>query len=109
MRIATKCIAAGELDREIETLVENPGERVRRIQPYRRQHGHQFAKKIILDPCLLFRRPLSTPQETDTRRSKRGKELVIQQRVLAFHQLMHVLRNQVKRFARREAVGAARG
>ena len=51
-----KASLALELDGEVEALVEHARERVRRVEPDRRQHRHHLAEEVVADPLPLRRR-----------------------------------------------------
>ena len=107
-RIAPERVAAFELDREIEALVEDARERVRRVEPDGRQHRHHFAEEVVADPFLLRRRPLGAAQEADLLLRERGEDLVVQQPVLLLDDALHLRRDLPERLQRREPVRSRR-
>ena len=80
-----------QLDGEIQALVEHARERVRRIEPDRRQYRHHFAQEEILDPVLLRLIPVGAAQELDALLGQRGNELLVEQLVLARDKLVRRL------------------
>ena len=64
-RVAPESVLALQLDGKIQALVEHARERMRRIEPDRRQYRHHFAQEKILDPGLLRFIPVRAAQELD--------------------------------------------
>ena len=63
--LAAEGVLAGQLHREVQALVEDARERVRRVEPDRREHRHQLAEEIVLDPVALRTVPLAATQKAN--------------------------------------------
>src|SRR3954465_12938787 len=100
-RAAAERVAALQLDGEVETLVEHARERMRRVEPDRRQHRKQLAEEVVADPLALHRGPFLAPREDDAV-SREGRQP-------GFVEELVLLRNQRVRFAahRLEYLGRA--
>jgi hypothetical protein len=61
---------------------------MRRIEPDRRQHRHQFAGEVVAYPAALFIRPCPAAQEDDAFGFERWEDDVIEQRVLLGDELV---------------------
>ena len=105
-RIAAEGVAALELDREVEALVEHARERVRGVQPDGREERHHLAEEIVADPLLLRRRPLGAAQEPDAFLRERGKDLLVQEPVLALDDALRARGDLAEHLERLHAVGA---
>ena len=81
-RAAAEGVAALELDDEVEALVEHARERVRRVEPDRRQHRQHLAEEVVADPALLRRGPVRAAREHDALLRQRRQQLVVEQPVL---------------------------
>jgi hypothetical protein len=93
---ATEGVPPLQFDGEIQTLVEHARERVRRIQPDRRQHRHQFAGEVVAYPAALFISPCATAQEDDAFGFERREDDVVEQRVLFGDELMRLAGDQAQ-------------
>ena len=107
LRITAKRIAARQLNRKIQTLVEYARKRMSRVQTDRREHRHHLAKKIILDPPLLLCGPLRATQEADALRCQCRENIVVQQHILMRHQTMRLLCHQPEGLFRRFPIRSA--
>ena len=103
--IAPEGVTPGQFDREVEALVEYPRERVRGIEADRRQHRHQFAEKVVADPCRLGLVPVGASQEVDALRGQVGNHLAVEDLVLPRDQSMRGVGYRAKLLLRGQAVG----
>ena len=78
------------------------------IQANRRQHRHQFAKKIFLDPFLLRGVPFPAAQKADAFGRELRQHFLVEHLILARHEFPCFFRHPAKHFAQGYAVGAAR-
>src|SRR5258708_37741188 len=81
-RIAPERFPRLELDGEVQALVEDAWERMRRVQADGSQQRHHLAEEILADPFLLRRRPRAAAQEADLLLRERRQDLLVQQPVL---------------------------
>ncbi len=105
--IAAEGVAARQLDREVEALVEHAREGVRRVEPDWRQHRHQLAEEVIADPGRLGLVPVRAAEKMDALLGQLGDDVLVEELVLAGHQCMGGFRYGAKLLARRHAVGRA--
>jgi hypothetical protein len=80
---APECILPGQLDDEIQALVDHAWKRVRRIEPDRRQQGPYLLVEVAFHPCLLGRVAVAAAQQKDGVLGQLRQDLVVEQRVLA--------------------------
>ena len=91
-------------DDEVQRLVRDPRERVRRIEPDRRQDREHFAVEVVLDPLALLRGPVPPLDQLDVLRLEGGEDLVVEDAVLLFDQSVRALGDHHQECARRETV-----
>ena len=103
---AAERITPVQLDREVEALVEHLGERVRGVQPDRRQHREQLAEEVIPDPEFLRRGPVLAAAEADAFVRKLRQQDFIEERVLRLDQQPDFADHECIDFDRVFAVGA---
>jgi hypothetical protein len=84
--IAAEGILAFEFHGEIEALVEHAREGVGRIQTDGREHRHDFAAEITVDPGLLLFRPFRTLVEADALLPQGRQDHLVEQVVLLLNQ-----------------------
>ncbi len=104
--VAPERVPPLQLDGEVEALVEDAREGVRRIEPDRGQHRHHLAQEVVADPLRLRGGELAAAQELDALPLEVGKERVVQQPVLARDQVVRDAADRLKHLARGLAVRA---
>src|SRR5215469_13928310 len=77
-RLAAERILSRQLDDEIETLVDHLRERVRGVEPDRRQQRSDLALKILRGPGTLRGVALGMTQHADAGRCQRGQYLLVE-------------------------------
>ena len=85
--LAAEGILAFQQHHHVQRLVEDLRERVRRIQPERRQHRHDLVAEVLAQPRGLLRRPLLALQQADARIGQRRAQFLVEAAVLRLHQL----------------------
>ena len=97
-RVAPEGVAALELDREVQALVEHAREGMRRVQPDRGEHGHHLAQEIVANPGPLRLGPQAAAQEDHAFGLERGQDVVVEHFVLLGNDLMHRVRDPREQF-----------
>src|SRR5207237_10904387 len=82
--------AAGELDDEIEALVDDLRERVSRVETDRREERLDLPLKILVDPGALLRVAVGAAQEANSRCRQCGKHLLVQCSILIVDERMRL-------------------
>ena len=90
---------------EIQAFVVDARKGMRRIQPDGGQQRHHVAVEHFARPFLLLRIPFGRVMQGDALRVHGGKDLVVQQVVLAPDQFVHGLLDVLERHVRGHAVG----
>jgi hypothetical protein len=78
-RLAAEGVLAGQLDHEVQALVEEPRERVRRVEAERRQHRHHLVERNACGSRPSARRSIPAPQEDDALHVEGRQDLVVEQ------------------------------
>ena len=105
-RAAAECIAALQLDDEVEALVEDARERMRRVEPERRQDRQHLALEIVVHPGALRVVPGAPPQEADAGSRELRQQRVVQQVELLRDELPRLARHDRERLLGRHALGS---
>src|SRR5689334_13984104 len=105
-RGAAERVAALELDREVEALVEHARERMRRIQADRREHRKQLAEKVVADPLALRGVPFLALGKDDAFGGERGQQHLVEQAVLLGDERVRLAAHRLEHLAGAAAVGA---
>src|SRR6185312_2966315 len=92
--------------REIEALVEDARERMRGIEPERREHRQALVAEIALQPALLLDGPGVALGEAHAFLLERGEEIRVPELVLRVDQRQRAVADAAEHVARRERVGA---
>jgi hypothetical protein len=92
-RQAAERIEPRQLDDEVEALVDDLRERVRRVEPDGRQQGTHLALEVIGRPCALGRRAVRVAHQAHAMLGQRGKELLVEDAVLRVDQRARVVRD----------------
>src|SRR5512135_331358 len=87
-RIAPEGILALQFDGKIQALIQHARERMRRIEPDGREHGHHFAQEKILHPGLLVFGPLRAAQEFDALLGQRRHQFFVEELILPGDELV---------------------
>ncbi len=103
---AAERILAVDLEHEVEALVEDPREGVRRVEPHGGQHRQHLAQEVLAHPALLAGAPLRALDDADVLRLELGQELLVEHAVLLGDQRVRALADAPHQLLRREAVGA---
>jgi hypothetical protein len=98
-----------QLDDEVQALVDDLRERVRRIEPDRRQQRPHLALEEIGHPRPLGRRAIRVPDQAHAVLRERRKELLVQHAVLIVHQCAGAARDLGQRRAHLGERHAGRG
>ena len=101
---AAESVFAGKRHHEIERLVEQARERMRRVEPQRGEDGQQLAVEIAFNPGALLLRPLAARIEENALLAQRGNQLLVEQLVLLLNQFFGLGRRCRHGFGRRGAV-----
>ena len=86
---APESVAPAQPHDEVERLVGHLGEGVRRVQPHRQQQRLHLVDEVLAHPAALARIALAVRDDADAALFQRGQQLVVVDRVLAFHQGVH--------------------
>ena len=104
-RIAAEGIDAFQLDDEVEALVDQQWERMRRIEADRGDDRRDLVTEVATHPGLELDRPVATANEADLVLGQLRQQHLIEDRVLPVHLLVHQLGNPCQRLMRLQAVG----
>ena len=97
-RAAAEGVAALQLDREVEALVQHARERMRRVEADRRQHRQQLAEVAIADPLALLRRPFLAAGEDHAFTRERRQYHLVQELVLVGDQRVRLAAHRLEHF-----------
>lgn len=103
---APEGIRAFEFDHEIEALVEQPRERMCRIESDGRENRHQFPEEIFLHPGFLCRGPLIAPQEAYAFFGQLRQYDFVEHCVLVRDQIVRLMSDFPKYLGQRLAIGS---
>ena len=94
--LATERVAARKLDDEVEALVDDLRERVRRIEPDRRQQRLDLAPEIVGDPLSLRFVAVRVAQQPDSGGGHRGQHLLVERAVFFGNQRLRFLADAIE-------------
>ena len=75
--VSAEGVLARELDREVQTLVEDARKWMRRVETDRRHHRHDLLQEKRLDPGFLRVAPVVAPQEPNALALELGQQFLI--------------------------------
>ncbi|KWV88505.1 hypothetical protein PFLmoz3_01400 [Pseudomonas fluorescens] len=104
-RIAAESVDTFEFDDEVEALVHQQGERVRRVEADRRDDRRNFVPEVTAHPGLDLGGPVTTTNEADLMLFQLRQQDVVEDRVLAVHMAVHQLTDTRQGLVRLQAVG----
>ena len=90
-RIASEGVVPGQLDDEVQALVDHLRERVRRIEPDRRQQRTDLALEVLVPPTRAAPRCARRDAGRDARRGEPGDDLLVEHAVHLRHQRLRNL------------------
>jgi hypothetical protein len=102
--LAAKGIAAFQFHGKVERLVQHLGEGMGRVQPDRREDGHQLVAEEVVHPFLLLFGPFVTAQEDDVFFTQCRKQYITHHCILLAYQFVRGRRNARHDLGRRGAV-----
>ncbi len=103
-RLAAERVAALQLHHEVQALVQHARERMRGIEPDRREHRQQFVEEIVARPFELRLAPGVGAVEIDALGLERGQDGFVQHRVLLVDEPLRALHHEVVDVLQRHAV-----
>ena len=103
-RFASKSIGTGQFGDDVQTFIEHARKRVRRVQPDRGEHRQYLFLKIAARPRFERRRPLRAVENADAGFVERRQNRLIEQRVLARHQVLHPRAHCANHVLHRQAI-----
>jgi hypothetical protein len=104
-RAAAEGVAPFELHGEVEALVEDARERVRRIEADRREHRQQLLEEVVADPLTLSPAPLLAPREYDALAHQRRQHHLVQEAILVRHHRARLGTHRVEHLGGPAAIG----
>ncbi len=107
--LAAEGVAALQGHGQVQALVEDARERVRRVQAQRRQHRQDLVLEVALQPALLLVVPVVAADEADALGGQRRQHFLVPYLVLLGGQLQRALADAIEHFAGGHAVGAGDG
>ena len=108
-RLPPERIAAGELDDEVEALVDDLRPRMGRVEADGRQHGTHFAREIIGGPGRERRRAIDAVDQAHAVCGERRQDVVVEDAVLVVDQLVQLAGDRRVARAQRLRCRVARG
>ena len=103
---AAEGVAPLEGNDEVQALVEDARERMRRVEPERTQHRQQLMLEIVPHPRLLLGVPFGAAHEADAFAFEFRDQQFVEHPVLFFHQPMRHLDDSFEYFLRAHVVRA---
>ncbi|MNZ10678.1 hypothetical protein D3C78_275260 [compost metagenome] len=104
--IAAEGIDAFQLDDEVEALVHQQREGVRRVQADGGDDRRDLVAEVAAHPALELGGPVAAADEVDLVLGQLRQQDVVEDAVLAGHLLVHQLADPRQRLVRQQAVGA---
>src|SRR5471032_3144098 len=105
-RIAAEGVDAFQFDDEVQALVHQQRERVRRVQTNRGDDRRNFVSEVTAHPSLDLGGPVPATNEADLMFFQLRHQDVVEDRVLAVHVAVHQLADARQCLVRLQAVGA---
>ena len=105
---AAECVLALQHHHDVQRLVEDLRERMRRVQAQRRQHRHDLVAEVRAQPAGLPRVPAVAAEHAHARLGQAGAQHLVPALVLRIHQLGGAVVDPVEHGRRAHAVRARR-